>query len=250
MDLTGKAALVTGGGTGCGRAIALALAEAGCDVAVNYSRSRAAAEQVVGEIEALGRRGWAVQGDVATQAGAHRVVAEAAAAVGGGGLDVLVNNAGMTRGVPLPQIQDITEDDWRGIMDLNAGAHLWTTQAAAPLMAARGGGSILNVTSNSAVTWLSSSLVYVVSKVAANAMTRMLARAVPEGVRVNAIGPGWMDTRWIDAYVLPELRDRVRSGELPVVSLEAVASMAVEIIRNEGMVGETVVIDAGELARG
>ena len=250
MELQGKAALVTGGGTGCGRAIAVALARAGCDVAVNYARSREAAEGVADEIRALGRRAAAVQGDVSRQAEAHRVVAEAAAAVGDGGLDVLVNNAGMTRGVPLGRIQEITEDDWRGIMDLNAGAHLWTAQAAAPLMAARGGGSILNVTSNSAVTYLSSSLVYVVSKVAANALTRMLARAVPEGVRVNAIAPGWMDTRWIDAYVLPELRDRVRSGDLPVTSLESVASMAVEIIRNEGMVGETVVIDAGELARG
>ena len=248
MELNGRAALVTGGGTGLGKAIALALAAAGCDVAVNYARSREEAEATAAEIRALGRRSVALQADVAVQAEAHRLVAETAAAFGG--IDVLVNNAGVTRGVPLPQIQDITEDDWRRIMDVNAAAHLWTTQAAAPLMVARGGGSILNVTSNSAVTYLSSSLVYVVSKVAANALTRMLARAVPEGVRVNAIAPGWMDTRWIDANVLPELRQRVRSGELPVVSLEATASMALEIIRNEGMVGETVVIDAGELARG
>ena len=248
MELNGRAALVTGGGTGLGKAIALALAVAGCDVAVNYARSREEAEATAAEIRALGRRSVALQADVAVQAEAHRLVAETAAAFGG--IDVLVNNAGVTRGVPLPQIQEITEDDWRRIMDVNAAAHLWTTQAAAPLMVARGGGSILNVTSNSAVTYLSSSLVYVVSKVAANALTRMLARAVPEGVRVNAIAPGWMDTRWIDANVLPELRQRVRSGELPVVSLEATASMALEIIRNEGMVGETVVIDAGELARG
>ena len=248
MELNGRAALVTGGGTGLGKAIALALAAAGCDVAVNYARSREEAEATAAEIRALGRRSVALQADVAVQAEAHRLVAETAAAFGG--IDVLVNNAGVTRGVPLPQIQEITEDDWRRIMDVNAAAHLWTTQAAAPLMVARGGGSILNVTSNSAVTYLSSSLVYVVSKVAANALTRMLARAVPEGVRVNAIAPGWMDTRWIDANVLPELRQRVRSGELPVVSLEATASMALEIIRNEGMIGETVVIDAGELARG
>jgi 3-oxoacyl-[acyl-carrier protein] reductase len=248
MELQGKAALVTGGGTGLGRAIALALAAAGCDVAVNYSRSRDDAEATAADIRALGRRAAVIQGDVARQADAHRMVAEAAAALGS--LTVLVNNAGKTRGVPLAQIGDITEDDWESIMGVNTAAHLWTTQAAAPLMAAGGGGSILNVTSNSAVTYLSSSLVYVVSKVAANAMTRMLARAVPEGVRVNAIAPGWMDTRWIDAYVLPELRDRVRSGDLPVVSLEATASMALEIIRNDGMVGETVVIDAGELARG
>ena len=248
MELNGRAALVTGGGTGLGKAIALALAAAGCDVAVNYARSREEAEATAAEIRALGRRSVALQADVAVQAEAHRLVAETAAAFGG--IDVLVNNAGVTRGVPLPQIQEITEDDWRRIMDVNAAAHLWTTQAAAPLMVARGGGSILNVTSNSAVTYLSSSLVYVVSKVAANALTRMLARAVPEGVRVNAIAPGWMDTRWIDANVLPELRQRVRSGELPVVSLAATASMALEIIRNEGMIGETVVIDAGELARG
>lgn len=248
MELQGKAALVTGGGTGLGRAIALALAGAGCDVAVNYSRSRDDAEATATAIRALGRRAAVIQGDVSRQADAHRIVTDAATALGG--LAVLVNNAGKTRGVPLPEIDKITEDDWESIMGVNTAAHLWTTQAAAPLMVAGGGGSILNVTSNSAVTYLSSSLVYVVSKVAANAMTRMLARAVPEGVRVNAIAPGWMDTRWIDAYVLPELRDRVRSGDLPVVSLEATASMALEIIRNDGMVGETVVIDAGELARG
>ena len=248
MDLRGKVALVTGGGTGLGRAIALALAGAGCDGAVNYSRSSDEAEAAAAELRVLGRRAVVLQADVSVQAEAHRLVAETAAALGG--LDVLVNNAGVTRGVPLAEIEKITEDDWERIMGVNTAAHLWTTQAAAPLMAARGGGSILNVTSNSAATYLSSSLVYVVSKVAANAMTRMLARAVPEGIRVNAIAPGWMDTRWIDAYVLPELRERVRSGELPLVSLEATASMALEIIRNEGMVGETVVIDAGELARG
>ncbi len=248
MELQGKAALVTGGGTGLGRALALALAAAGCDVAVNYSRSQAEAEATCAEIRALGRRAVALQGDVAQQADAHRIVHETVAAFGG--IDVLVNNAGVTRGVPLPELDQVTPDDWERILGVNVVAHFWTVQAAAPLLAARGGGSVLNVTSNSAFTYLSSSIAYVVAKTAANALTRMLARAVPEGVRVNAIAPGWMDTRWIDAYVLPELRERVRSGDLPVTSLESIASMALEIIRNEGMVGETVLIDAGELARG
>ena len=248
LDLRGKAALVTGGGTGLGRAIALALAGAGCDVAVNYSRSHDEAEATAAEIRALGRRAVTVQGDVSDQAAAHRSVEETVAAFGG--IDVLVNNAGVTRGVPLGDLAAVTPDDWQRILGVNVVAHFWTVQAAAPLMAARGGGSILNVTSNSAFTYVSSSLVYIVAKSAATTLTRVLARAVPDGVRVNAIAPGWMDTRWIDAYVLPELRERVRSGDLPVVSLEATASMALEIIRNDGMVGETVIIDAGELARG
>ena len=248
MDLNGKAALVTGGGTGLGRAIALVLAGAGCDVAVNFARSRDEAEATAAEIRALGRRAVALQGDVSDQADAHRIVAETVAAFGG--IDVLVNNAGVTRGVRFADLAAVTPDDWQRILGVNVVAHFWTVQVAAPLMAARGGGSILNVTSNSAFTNVSSSLVYSVSKSAATALTRLLARAVPEGVRVNAIAPGWMETRWIDAYVLPELRERVRSGELPVVSLEATAAMALEIIRNDGMVGETVMIDAGDLARG
>jgi len=247
MDLNGKAALVTGGGTGLGRAIALVLAGAGCDVAVNYSRSRDEAEAAAAEIRALGRRAVALQGDVSDQADANRIVEETVAAFGG--IDVLVNNAGVTRGVRFADLAAVTPDDWQRILGVNVVAHFWTVQAAAPVMAARGGGSILNVTSNSAFTNISSSLVYSVSKSAATALTRLLARAVPEGVRVNAIAPGWMETRWIDAYVLPELRERVRSGELPVVSLEATAAMALEIIRNDGMVGETVMIDAGDLAR-
>src|SRR5687767_8336236 len=117
MDLQGKAAIVTGGGTGVGRATALSLARGGCSVLVNYSRSRDEAEQTAADIAALGVKGVAVQADVSDDAACRHMVAEAVSAFGA--LHILVNSAGTTRFIPLDKLDDVKDDDWDRIFAVN-----------------------------------------------------------------------------------------------------------------------------------
>ena len=117
MQLDGKAAIVTGGGTGVGRATALELARQGCSVLINYSRSRDEAEQTAGEIEALGVKGLVVKADVANDAECRQMVDAAVKAFGR--LDVLVNNAGTTRFVLAADMDKVTDEDWQRIYAVN-----------------------------------------------------------------------------------------------------------------------------------
>lgn len=247
MELTGRIALVTGGGTGLGRAISLALARAGCDVAVNYARSADDAEATAAEVRALGRRSLAVQADVADAAAVSALVA---AVEGGlGPIDVLVNNAAVTKGIPFADLAAVAPEDWQAILGVNLVGSFLCTQAVVPGMAARGAGSVLMVSSNAPYVAMGSSIPYTVSKAGLLSLTQCLCRAVPEGIRVNAIAPGWMRTRWLERNLDPELLARVESGELPSVDVDDVARAAVEVIANDAANGQTLVLDGGELWR-
>jgi len=247
VDLADNVALVTGAGTGLGRQIALDLAESGMDVAVNYARSKDAAEEVAAAIEQAGRRSIAVKADVSQPGEVAELVANIEAALGS--ISVLVNNAGVTRFIPFPDIHEITLDDWHDVFSVNVIGAFNCAQLVGPAMAERGGGSILNVSSVSPYVATGSSLPYTVSKAGVISLTQCLCRALPKSVRVNAIAPGWMDTVWLDKHVPDELADSVRSGEFPSVAVEGVAQMAVDLIRNDTVSGQTVVVDAGELWR-
>lgn len=189
--LNGRRALVTGGNRGLGRAFALALAEAGADVAI-AARDTALNAQVVEELEARGRRGLAVQADITVKDQVTAMVAEVTSALGG--IDILVNNAGIAIHRPALEVPD---DEWQQVMDLNVTA-LWNTSTAvAPGMIAAGGGAIVNVGSMSAQIvnrpqWQAS---YNASKAAVHHLTRSLAAEwAPHGIRVNAIAPGYVKT--------------------------------------------------------
>ncbi|TCO32311.1 NAD(P)-dependent dehydrogenase (short-subunit alcohol dehydrogenase family) [Kribbella orskensis] len=189
--LNGRRALVTGGNRGLGRAFALALAEAGADVAI-VARDASLNAQVVEELEARGRRGLAVQADITVKDQVTAMVAEVTSALGG--IDILVNNAGIAIHRPALEVPD---DEWQQVMDLNVTA-LWNTSTAvAPGMIAAGGGAIVNVGSMSAQIvnrpqWQAS---YNASKAAVHHLTRSLAAEwAPHGIRVNAIAPGYVKT--------------------------------------------------------
>jgi NAD(P)-dependent dehydrogenase (short-subunit alcohol dehydrogenase family) len=189
--LAGRRVLVTGGNRGLGRAFALALAEAGADVAI-AARDAERNAAVVAEIEAGGRRGLAVQADITVRADVTAMVEEVTAAFGG--IDVLVNNAGIAIHRPALEVAD---EEWQQVLDLNLTA-LWNcSTAVARGMIDNGGGVIVNVGSMSAQIvnrpqWQAS---YNASKAAVHHLTRSLAAEwAVHNIRVNAIAPGYVKT--------------------------------------------------------
>lgn len=196
--LSGKATIVTGSAVGIGREIAIQYGREGADVIVNYSKSRAEAEETAGQVQATGARVQVVQADVARQADAERLIGEAVEHFGR--LDVLVNNAAITRFVDFADLDGLTEEVWDVLYDVNVKGTFWCCRAAAKVMQAQQpqGGSIINIASMSGLRASGSSIAYCSSKAAVIHMTRCLARALgPDNIRVNAIAPGGVsDTRW------------------------------------------------------
>jgi NAD(P)-dependent dehydrogenase (short-subunit alcohol dehydrogenase family) len=190
MRLRGKVALVTGAQQGIGRGIALAFAREGADVAVNYLDDRAAAEQVAEAIRAAGRRATLAQADVARPDAAAALVGQVRAELGG--LDVLVNNAGVYPRVPF---LDMRETDWDLVLDVNLKGSFFCAQAAARAMIAGGRrGAIIHMASQ-AIRGAVHGVHYSASKGGVVAMTRAMAlELASHGIRVNAIAPGLTDT--------------------------------------------------------
>jgi 3-oxoacyl-[acyl-carrier protein] reductase len=197
MDLAGRAAIVTGGGTGVGRATVLALARRGCSSLVNYSRSQQAAEQTAAEASALGVKAFAFQADVAGDEACAAMVAAACDAFGR--LDVLVNNAGTTVFVPHVELDRLAPEDWRRILDVNLIGPFQCARAARRALAADGGGAIVNVSSVAGIAGTGSSIPYCASKAALNNLTVTLARALAPDIRVNAVAPGFITGHWLEA---------------------------------------------------
>ena len=244
MELNEKAALITGGGTGIGRETALLLACRGVDVAVNYRRSKAEAEEVVSEIESLGRRALSVQADVADNDAVTRMVDETVAAFGR--LDILVNNAGTTRYIDMKDLDAVDDEAWERTMAVNVKGPFQCTRAAAPHMQEAGEGAVVNVSSLAAQLARGSSLPYCASKAALNVVTRALARALAPVIRVNAVAPGVVDTRWV-----ADLKGFVRSAQMQtpmrrIAAPEDVAKMIVSLIADHDFVtGQIVTVDGG-----
>ena len=253
MDLQGKAAIITGGGTGVGRACALALAERGCDVAVNYSRSADAAAETVAEVEALGVRGLAVQGDVADDADCRRMVEEAAEAFQR--LDVLINSAGTTVFVPHHDLEGITSDDWHRLYSVNTMGPFQMMRAAAPHLKADGGGHVVSISSVSGVAGVGSSLPYCASKAALNNLTVTMARVLAPEVRVNAVAPGFITGRWWNEGQGEEVAGKVQAAAEASVPLKAVcdpedvANAVLGFLINDLSTGQVIVIDGGMLIK-
>lgn len=245
MELQGKAALVTGGGTGLGRAISLALARQGMAVAVNYSRSEAEAHATAAELQALGAQALTVQADVRDEAAVRAMVARLVAEFGR--LDLLVNNAGVTRYIPLQDLQSVRGEDFDRILAVNVKGAFLCAQAAAPHLKAHGRGKIVNVASNSAFVPRGSSLPYIVSKAALVMLTTCLAKALAPTVQVNAVCPGSLATRWLSQYFPPEMQKEIlESAELPPVDLDDVAQAVVLFAQNDSTTGQALVLDRGE----
>jgi NAD(P)-dependent dehydrogenase (short-subunit alcohol dehydrogenase family) len=184
-SLAGKVALVTGAAKRIGRSVALRLASEGADVIVNYRSSKAEAGEVVSEISAAGRRGMAIQADVAKRADVLAMFAAIEKEFGR--LDILVNNAGMF--FPA-KFEELTEEQWDTILDTNLKSQFLCSQAAAPMLRRSGHGRIINFASLGGLLAWPAYTHYCVSKAGVIMLTRCLARALAPEITVNAIAPG------------------------------------------------------------
>jgi 3-oxoacyl-[acyl-carrier protein] reductase len=189
-----KVALVTGSATGAGRAIALRFAQNGYAVAINYSRSEADAKETLAQVEKLGVRALLCKATVADDKLVRAMVDRCRLELGG--LDVLVNNAGMTHFIPHTDLEAVSDEIWDEIFQVNLKGAFYASRAAMPLLKARKG-SIVNVSSVAGLQGHGSSIPYSASKAAMNCMTQSLARAFGPEVRVNAVAPGPIQTRWL-----------------------------------------------------
>jgi 3-oxoacyl-[acyl-carrier protein] reductase len=194
MSVPRKVALVTGSATGAGRAIALRFAAQGLAVAVNYSRSEAEAKETVADVEKLGVPAILCRANVADDAAVRAMLQRVRDELGG--LDVLVNNAGTTHFIDHKDLEAVTEQVWDDIFSVNVRGAFQVVRAAAAMLKERNG-SIVNVTSVAGLQGHGSSIPYAASKAALNTMTKSLARALAPEVRVNAVAPGPIKTRWL-----------------------------------------------------
>jgi 3-oxoacyl-[acyl-carrier protein] reductase len=249
VELKGTVAVITGGGTGIGRAVALDLARAGAAaVAINYSRSANEAEKTVAEVEAAGAAAKAIRADVAHESEARALIEEVAGKFGR--LDVLVNNAGITRFIPFPDLDSVDEEVWDAILDVNLKGAYWCARAAAPhLKQARG--AIVNIASIAALRGSGSSLPYGVSKAALTQLTRGLAVALAPDVRVNAVNPGLVATRWFREGVSVEAAETLEAAAAErtplkrVATPEDVAQAVIGFLRMDFVTGQHLVVDGG-----
>lgn len=196
MDLSGKAAIVTGSSSGVGRATALMLARKGCAVLINYSRKREAADAVCEQVQALGVKSIVVRADVAKDAECRAMVDAALKAFGR--LDVLVNNAGTTRFIPFDNLEEVRDEDWETIFGVNLRGPFQCARAARAALT-ESSGCVINVSSIAGYRPVGSSIPYGASKAALNSLTAALARVMAPKVRVNGVAPGFITGEWLQA---------------------------------------------------
>jgi 3-oxoacyl-[acyl-carrier protein] reductase len=244
MDLSGKIALVTGGGTGVGRAVVLQLAGLGVAVALNYSKSKDDAEATAKEARDLGVRALAFQADVAQ---VKSMVGEVKRQLGP--VEILVNNAAFTRFTDLADLYALSPQEWERTFAVNVNGAFYCARGVVPMMKSQGWGRIVNISSVAAFTGRGSSIAYCASKAALLSLTRSLARVLGPEITVNAVAPGLIDTRWIAGL---ERVDEIREAYVKETSLhrvltpDDVAEVAISLIANMNLVtGQTIVVDAG-----
>jgi 3-oxoacyl-[acyl-carrier protein] reductase len=236
--LNSKVALVTGGGRGIGKAISLALAAAGCDVAINYVSREADARETADAIKALGQRALVAKGDVSKSAQVAALVAAVEAQLGP--VDILVNNAGRAT---IESIEQMTEASWNDCLDLNLTSVFLMTQAVLPGMRARKWGRVINLTSVAAQAGSVMAVHYAAAKAGVIAATKSYARLLAkEGVTVNAIAPALIGTEMVasNPHVKPDMIPVGRFGRV-----EECADVAVMLARNAYITGQTIGVNGG-----
>lgn len=244
MHLAGKIALITGASRGIGQAVALEMARAGADIAVNYSGSEAAAQATVDQVKALGRKAILVKANVADADEVAAMVEAVQAEFGH--IDILVNNAGITRDTLLMRMKD---SDWDDVININLKGVYLVTKAVSKLMMKQRSGRIINMSSVVGVTGNAGQANYSASKAGVIGFTKTCAKELASrGILVNAIAPGFIHTDMTD--VLPE---KVKEATLAVIPLhrmaepKEVASVAVFLASEYAsyITGQVLNVDGG-----
>lgn len=255
-DFKGLNVVVTGASTGLGAAVAIGAARKGAArVLVNYAASREPAEETAKACREAGAEVVVVQGDVSKDEDCRRI---AEAVSGWGHVDALINNAGTTKLVPHHDLDGLTAEDFQRIYGVNTVGPFQMVRALRKLLEASRettgrAGAVVNVSSNSAITGLGSSVAYVSSKGALNTMTIALARALAPAIRVNAVCPGYMDTPWFVKGAGAAAADRMRESVKRMMPLgeastgEDIADVVLFLAgpASRHMTGEIVAVDAG-----
>lgn len=250
MDVRGKTAIVTGSAVGVGRATAIDLAKRGANVVINYSRSEDDAKEAVRLVEAEGARVLLVRADVSDDAQVQSMVRQAVDAFGG--LHILVNNAAMTHFVPFHDLDGMKAEYWDDIFNVNVKGAFFCARAAAKAMKQSGSGAIVNIASVAGVRAVGSSIAYAASKAAVINMTVALARILGPDIRVNAVAPGFIETRWLRSGLGDQLYDAGKAMQIKQAPLKAVcqpehvSQLVMSLIEGADLVtGECIVIDGG-----
>jgi 3-oxoacyl-[acyl-carrier protein] reductase len=244
MNLENKVALVTGGGTGIGRATSLMLAKRGATVIVNYSRSLAEAEETVQLIQDDGGQAFSIRADVSRDNEVRALVQTAVQLFGT--IDLLVNNASMTKHIPMADLEMATEEVWDQLLDVNVKGMFFCARAAAPYLKKTGQGAIVNVGSIAGQTGLGSSLPYAVSKAAVHGLTKSLARALAPDIRVNCVVPGAVLTRWWAGKEKQMKRLAPNLLLQRISSADDIAQLICAALEQEAMTGQIITVDSGQ----
>jgi 3-oxoacyl-[acyl-carrier protein] reductase len=244
-----RVALVTGSATGIGRSAVLALARAGYDVAINYSRSEAAARETVKDAEAAGARTLLCRCDVSEDGAVRAMLADVERTFGR--LDVLVNNAGITIDTPPADLEAVSVEEWDRVFAVNVRGLFLVTRAAVPLLRKAPDPCIVNGASIVGLRPGLQPLPYAASKAAVVNLTKTLANALGPGIRVNAVAPGWIAGSWMEKTLGKDydrlMERRARFTPLGrVATPDDVADAMLSLIRGLRFVtGEVVVVDGG-----
>jgi 3-oxoacyl-[acyl-carrier protein] reductase len=237
-DLTGRVALVTGGSRGIGRAVSLALAEAGAEIAVNYHSREREAEEVLSRVQSYGRRCIKVRADVSVAADASRMVKSVEEELGA--VTILVNNAGIARP---RRLEEITEEDWDTTIDVNLKSVFLVTQAVLPNMRAGRWGRIINISSTAIQLGGIVGPHYTASKAGIWGLTHAYASQLTgEGITVNAIAPALIETEMLTGS-LKATPERIPVGRFGTA--EEVADVVLMLARNGYITGQTINVNGG-----
>jgi 3-oxoacyl-[acyl-carrier protein] reductase len=246
---TRRVGLVTGAATGIGRSATVALARAGFDVAVNYSRSEAEAKETEAQAQRAGAQTLVVKCDVSDEAGVRAMVAAIGARFGR--LDVLINNAGTTTEVKPNDLEALTVEEWDRVFAVNVRGVFLVTRAALPLLRKGTDPCIVNTASIVGLRPGPQPLPYAASKAAVVNLTRTLAYNLGPDIRVNAVAPGWMEGDWMKRMLKDKYDDLMaRRAKLTplkrcVTADDVAETMLSLVVGNRFVTGEVVVVDGG-----
>ena len=251
MDLKSAVCIVTGSAVGVGAACAVQLSKMGVRVVINYSKSEQESLQTQADCHAAGGETIVVKGDVSQDADCKRIAQ--AALDKWGRIDALINNAAITKFADQRDLDSINADDFQRLYAVNVIGPYQMTRAATPALQKQKG-SVVMISSISGLNGVGSSTAYVASKGALNTMTLALARALAPNIRVNAVCPGLIETRWHTArFSNPDDYKKFRDKYAENVALgkpcsaDDVAEVAVWLVASGGMItGETITVDGGQ----